>query len=123
MLLPFIIFVLFFLYVIFGMYHLYILCSPPPHDGISHTKIDFEVNWQINKSLMLRRLPLLSLLVSNHLIFYWLGSILSIIFIYLKTSSWEYTILATVLSPVVAFVSLKMMASVVIWHTRKHWRW
>ena len=109
-------------YLVLAWWHVSIVCSPPPKDGIHHhTKIDLEVNWRINQPPIMWNRPWLSFLVQNHLFFYWLASILGVIFVYLKSTSWSITLLSAVLFLIALFVLTKTIQIIVVAFAKKHW--
>ena len=98
-----------FLYIILALWNITIVCGPPPENGKSHTKIELEVNWNINRPPILFTYPWLSLFVQNNLLFYWLASILSVVLVFLKTNSFGSTILAVIVFFAGAFISVKVL--------------
>jgi len=113
--------ILFLLYIIFAFWFSSIVLSPPPEDAKYHSSIDLEVNWEVNQPPILWRNPLLSLLVANNLIFYWIASILVLILIYIRNHSFILVILSGVSLLFLSFISLRIVRSIVIYKCKRHW--
>ncbi len=111
----------FCIYAIFALWQITIVCSPAPENGRFHTQIELEVNWRINRPPILYY-GFLPFLVENNLLFYWIASILGIILVYLKTSSFLSTLLAAFFFFAGAFVSLRILKSIALIWARKYWR-
>ena len=108
------------LYAIFALWQITIICSPAPENGKFHTQIEVEINWRINRPPILYY-GFLPVLVENNLLFYWIASILGLILVYLKTSSFLYTFLAVIFFFAGAFVSLRILKSIALIWARKYW--
>jgi len=115
------IFACLFLYIILALWNITIVFGPPPENGKSHTKIELEVNWNINRPPILFTYPWLSVFVQNNLLFYWLASILSVVVVFLKTNSFWSTILAIIVFFAGAFMSVKVLQTLAFLRLRRHW--
>jgi hypothetical protein len=109
------------IYAILTLWQMTIVCEPPPENGKSHSKIELEINWRLNRPPILYH-GFLPLLVEGSIIFYWIASILGVILVYLKTSSVLFAFLAACFFFVGTFVSIKILKSIALIWTRKYWR-
>ena len=114
--------IFFSLYLLLACWHIYIVCSIPPDNGIQYTEIDLEVNWNTNRPPIFWSNQCLSLLVEGNIIFYILKALFCVIFVYLKSKSWIFSFLTIVVFIVMFLVLTKIIQTIVVARVKRYWR-